>query len=90
MESQIKQLQQYVDGQEICSRKYNLLFYGKRKDDEDTTEVVPKCLESNLRIPEEEANDNIIQNSHRIPKNLFNKYNPEVIIVEFAKWQTET
>lgn len=35
-----------------------------------------KCLESNLMIPEEEAKDIIIENSHMIPKNPFNTIKP--------------
>jgi hypothetical protein len=86
LESNIRDLQETLNYQENRSRKYNLLFYGVQKvENENTTEVITRCLEENLNISSDGL---IIQNSHRIPKNPQNKYKieaPEAIIVKFAK-----
>jgi TolA-binding protein len=89
LEETVKELNNYILYQENRCRKYNLLFYGiPKKDNENTEDVFLSFLEKELRMAPEDIQSIIIQNTHRVPKNPNNNYKPaapEAIIVKFAR-----
>ena len=91
LEEKVKELQAYILHQENRSRKYNLLFYSLLKiEHENTTEVILSSLEKDLQMSPDDIQSIIIQNSHRIPRNLQNKYKPrapDALIVKFSRME---
>ena len=69
MMSRIEALENQIEYNEYRSRKYNLLLYGvAQTKDENIDEVVNTFITEDLQIPEEDAEDLMICNYHRIPK----------------------
>ena len=87
MTSRIEALENQIEYNEYRSRKYNLLLYGvAQTKDENIGEVVNTFLTEDLQIPEEDAEDLMICNYHRIPKRGEGS-GPDAIIVKFGRMQ---
>ena len=65
----IEELEKQMVYNETRSRKYNLLFYGvPKEEEEDIVEVVRKLIVTELKFTQSYAKDVAIANAHRIPK----------------------
>ena len=86
LEASLKELQDHITYQELRSRKYNLLFYGIPKaENEVSNEVIVKFLSEKLGMSTAESI--MIKNAHRVPKNPNSSYKPEApeaVIVKFV------
>ena len=82
----IEELEKQMLYNESRSRKYNLLFYGvPKEEEEDIVEVVRKLIVTELKFTQSYAKDVAIANAHRIPKNPENPRNsPDAVIVKFV------
>jgi hypothetical protein len=85
----VKELNNFILYQENRCRKYNLLFYGiPKKDNQNTEDVFLSFFGEGIAYGSRRHTKHHYPNIHRVPKNPNNNYKlaaPEAIIVKFAR-----
>ena len=91
LRERVERLENVIEYNEYRSRKYNVLLYGIKQDEnEDVCKVVTGFLTNELKISKEEVESMIICNAHRIPRHQStlsgeDDSNPDAIIVKFGR-----